>query len=135
MNDPWISSKSPYAAPGDVEADKDPIWSSETGDIGGRRRSNSSDRQTERGTGNKEEDEYELLHGTETEHGHHPGRPWDSSYGAEPSHNILPDTDTGYHGASSAYTAPSALSPSSYSPQRQDGPVPFPTAPHGYGDR
>lgn len=63
------------------------------------------DAHTERG-GDQEEDEYTLLHSTETDEGRHPGRRWDAQSG------LRPTVDTEYRGAS--YHTPSALSPSSY---------------------
>lgn len=48
--------------------------------------SDDDDRHTERG-GNQEEDEYALLHSTETDEGRHPGRPlsWgDDRFGRDP---------------------------------------------------
>jgi hypothetical protein len=56
---------------------KDPTWSTEIEPVDNHRDSHDSfddDSRTERG-GNQEEDEYALLHSTETDEGRHPGRP------------------------------------------------------------
>jgi hypothetical protein len=52
------------------ETHKDNAWSAEIENAD----SDDEDRRTERG-GNQEEDEYALLHSTETDEGRHPGRP------------------------------------------------------------
>jgi hypothetical protein len=67
-------SVNPHYVSGD--ASKDNAWSAEieTG-------RESEDRLTEHG-GNQQEDEYALLHSTETDEGRHPGRPL--SWGAKP---------------------------------------------------
>ena len=78
--------ENPYYASGDNS--KDNAWSTEieTHD------SDDDDRHTERG-GNQEEDEYALLHSTETDQGRHPGRPlsWGEDRNGEPY-----DRPTGY---------------------------------------
>ncbi|KAF2637873.1 hypothetical protein P280DRAFT_457612 [Massarina eburnea CBS 473.64] len=85
------------------ETGKDAIWSTEIDGPHHRSDSLDEDRHTEHG-GNQQEDEYALLHGTETEDGRHPGRPL--SWGED------------RHGRYAAYAddvppnAPSALSPS-----------------------
>ncbi|KAF2112210.1 hypothetical protein BDV96DRAFT_498676 [Lophiotrema nucula] len=66
------------------ETQKDNAWSTEIEQPD----SDSDDRHTERG-GNQEEDEYALLHSTETDEGRHPGRPlsWgdeNGRYGRDP---------------------------------------------------
>ena len=58
------------AIPGDTA--KDTTWSTEIET--GHRESDDDDRRTEHG-GNQQEDEYALLHSTETDEGRHPGRP------------------------------------------------------------
>jgi hypothetical protein len=58
----------PHHASG--ESHKDNAWSTEIE----QQDSDDEDRHTERG-GNQEEDEYALLHSTETDEGRHPGRP------------------------------------------------------------
>jgi hypothetical protein len=58
------------AIPGDTA--KDTTWSTEIET--GQRDSEDDDRRTEHG-GNQQEDEYALLHSTETDEGRHPGRP------------------------------------------------------------
>jgi hypothetical protein len=60
--------QNPHHAGGETQ--KDNAWSTE---IEGHE-SDDDDRHTERG-GNQEEDEYALLHSTETDEGRHPGRP------------------------------------------------------------
>lgn len=64
-------SPNPHHITGDSSAAKDNAWSTE---IETARDSHDSDRQTEHG-GNQQEDEYALLHSTETDEGRHPGRP------------------------------------------------------------
>ncbi|KAF2263864.1 hypothetical protein CC78DRAFT_261531 [Lojkania enalia] len=64
------------------ETQKDNAWDTEIGNHD----SDDEDRHTERG-GNQEEDEYALLHSTETDEGRHPGRPlsWgDDRYSGNP---------------------------------------------------
>jgi hypothetical protein len=64
------------------ETQKDNAWSTEIEQPD----SDDEDRRTERG-GNQEEDEYALLHSTETDEGRHPGRPlsWgDDRFGSQP---------------------------------------------------
>jgi hypothetical protein len=134
MTDPWLSEPKSYApTSSSLEANKDPAWSADTQEIDNpnHRRSSSSGRGTQRG-GNKEEDEYELLHGTETYEGHHPGRQWaDEGEYSGAAHHV----DTSYQGAHS-YEAPSALSPDGYHSESpglgRPSPVEFPSAPHGY---
>lgn len=66
---PYESQKiNPHHAGG--ESHKDNAWSTEIEQAD----SDDEDRHTERG-GNQEEDEYALLHSTETDEGRHPGRP------------------------------------------------------------
>lgn len=65
------SSVNPHHASG--ESAKDNAWSTEI-ETGHRDSVDSTDRHTERG-GNQEEDEYALLNSTETDEGRHPGRP------------------------------------------------------------
>ncbi|OCK79680.1 hypothetical protein K432DRAFT_382870 [Lepidopterella palustris CBS 459.81] len=74
---PYISTKSYNPSGGDhsLEANKDNAWSADTHDIDHlHRESDDDDTRTERG-GNQEEDEYALLHSTDTDEGRHPGRP------------------------------------------------------------
>jgi hypothetical protein len=114
---PWLGKSSDYGlTPGGVEGGKDGgVWSTDTHDIDHAAHHNrTGSGGTERG-GNQEEDEHELLHGTETEGGYHPGRRYD-----EDQHNRYDDpphlADTSYKGAhGSAYEVPpSTLSPDGY---------------------
>ena len=70
------SSENPHYASGDSAYNnpKDTTWSTEIETAHGRDSSDSLDRHTEHG-GNQQEDEYALLHSTETDEGRHPGRP------------------------------------------------------------
>lgn len=84
---PYESDKiNPHHASGDNAAAKDNAWSTEIET----HESDDEDRHTEHG-GNQQEDEYALLHSTETDEGRHPGRPlsWGAgnrdSYGRNPS--------------------------------------------------
>jgi hypothetical protein len=68
---PYLSEKiNPHHASG--ETTKDTTWSAEIDQP--HRDSDEEDRRTEHG-GNQQEDEYALLHSTETDEGRHPGRP------------------------------------------------------------
>jgi hypothetical protein len=68
---PYVSEKiNPHHASG--ETAKDTTWSTEIDQP--HRNSDEEDRHTEHG-GNQQEDEYALLHSTETDEGRHPGRP------------------------------------------------------------
>ncbi|KAF2798377.1 hypothetical protein K505DRAFT_267742 [Melanomma pulvis-pyrius CBS 109.77] len=84
---PYESDKiNPHHASGDNAAAKDNAWSTEIET----HESDDEDRHTEHG-GNQQEDEYALLHSTETDEGRHPGRPlsWGAgnrdSYGRNPA--------------------------------------------------
>jgi len=69
---PYQSKKSnPHYISG--ETSKDNAWSAEI-ETSHRDSSDSTDRHTDHG-GNQQEDEYALLHGTDTDEGRHPGRP------------------------------------------------------------
>lgn len=113
--DPWLAPEGQagaYKAPqGDVEdgrQSKDPIWDPHYTDpnVIPDDDEHVDETHMEHG-GDQAEDEYTLLHSTETDEGRHPGRRWDASMG--------PPVDTGYHGAAGGnYRAPSALSPSSH---------------------
>ncbi|KAF2824059.1 hypothetical protein CC86DRAFT_447621 [Ophiobolus disseminans] len=71
----------PHHITGDSSAAKDNAWSTEIETA--HRDSDDDDRRTEHG-GNQQEDEYALLHSTETDEGRHPGRPlsWGEERGA-----------------------------------------------------
>jgi len=121
--DPWLSpeSKQAYAAtPGGLEtgrasASKDPIWDANTRELDGHNDEESDDgTRTERG-GDQGQDEYALLHSTDTDEGRHPGNPvhW-GPLGSHPTGMAQqPHIDTEYRGAQT-YQAPSALSPDGY---------------------
>lgn len=122
---PWLGKSSAYGAPGGIEGGKDTVWSTDTHDIdqaAHHHRTGSSG--TERG-GNQEEDEYQLLHGTETEGGYHPGRRFDEDqhnrYDAPPHSDIA---DTSYKGAAhdGYHGPPSTLSPDGYERSSADYP-------------
>lgn len=104
---PYDSKKeNPYYASGDNS--KDNAWSTEIE----AHDSDDDDRRTERG-GNQEEDEYALLHSTETDQGRHPGRPlsWGEDRNGEPY-----DRPTGYadYRNSTNEYGTDALSPGGY---------------------
>ncbi|KAF2647178.1 hypothetical protein K491DRAFT_723649 [Lophiostoma macrostomum CBS 122681] len=87
---------------------KDPTWSTEIEPVDHRDSHDSfDDSRTERG-GNQEEDEYALLHSTETDEGRHPGRPlsWGEDRRPVPPYASLHDE------------GPSALSPGGYDDYR-----------------
>ncbi|KAF2490604.1 hypothetical protein BU16DRAFT_518034 [Lophium mytilinum] len=121
---PYASSKpSPHASGGDSSLEhgvKDNTWSADTHEL------NDSDDETrtERG-GNQEEDEYALLHSTDTDEGRHPGRPL--SWGENP-HDPVPE----YRYDHDEHT--SALSPGGYEEYRRPAP-PAPGYSFSGGDR
>jgi hypothetical protein len=137
---PWLG-KEYGLTPSDPEAggNKDPVWSTDTHDIGAdddhNRRAPSDG--TDRG-GDQEEDEYHLLHGAaDAEPDHRPGRRWDQRADAEYQRDDTsyapppPEYDTEYRGAH-GYHAPhhdGYEDPSESEPQQ---PVSFPSAPYGY---
>lgn len=94
------------------ETHKDNAWSTEMDHHGD---SDDEDRHTERG-GRQEEDEYALLHSTETDDGRHPGRPlsWgEDRFGRPPypgyddnSNALSPGGYEEYRGAAGATSAP-----------------------------
>lgn len=99
-----------------LEAQNKDAWSADTHEID--HPDNDSDHHTERG-GNQEEDEYHLLHGTDTDEGRHPGQP--VGWGGQQRY----DEDTSYRGQ---YDDPrqtvqdlhaSALSPGGYEDYRR----------------
>lgn len=106
------------------ETQKDNAWSTEIE----HHDSDEEDRHTERGS-NQEEDEYALLHSTETDEGRHPGRPlsWgDNRFGREgpvaPPYAAYDD-----HGTN-------ALSPGGYEEYRREaGSDITASAPYGAG--
>ncbi|KAF2738592.1 hypothetical protein EJ04DRAFT_509475 [Polyplosphaeria fusca] len=95
----------PHHASGETAA-KDNAWSAE---IENGRDSDDEDRRTERG-GNQEEDEYALLHSTETDEGRHPGRPlsWGDNRFRDPVPPYAHDDNA------------NALSPGGYEEYRRD---------------
>lgn len=119
---PYQSAKQD-AHHGSGDNGKDNAWSTEM-EHHDAHDSDDDDRRTERG-GNQEEDEYALLHSTETDEGRHPGRPL--SWGDD--HNR-----TGYPSAHDAGHVPmpyaayndnsnNALSPGGYDEYRDAAPV------------
>ncbi|KAF2669126.1 hypothetical protein BT63DRAFT_455101 [Microthyrium microscopicum] len=140
VTEPWLG-KNAYAVPGGAEdANKDPAWSTDmhddTGYGGGydAQHNRTGSAGTEHG-GDKEEDEFQLLHGSSSDSIHrdpqagaHPGRPWEESRYGRPESGDVRDEDTSYGGG--AYHAPSALSPTTgYSPHETE---PYPQTPYGY---
>jgi hypothetical protein len=121
-----------------MEGAKDTTWSADTHDleVEGSSHNRHESSGTERG-GDQEEDEFHLLHGTEAEQGHHPGRRWEDDpahrYGDGPDDDHHYDgppqyQDTEYRGAHSSYQPPSSLSPDQY----EQSSAAFPSAPYGY---
>ena len=99
---------------------KDNAWSTEI-EPAHRDSHDSDDRRTEHG-GNQQEDEYALLHSTETDEGRHPGRPL--SWGEDQRRH------TGYAAYDDGH---SALSPGGYEEYRRDAvPVGQPHGGQGY---
>ncbi|KAJ4308922.1 hypothetical protein N0V94_009158 [Neodidymelliopsis sp. IMI 364377] len=98
------SDPNPHYASGDNG--KDNAWSTE---IEQQNDSDDDDRHTERG-GNQEEDEYALLHSTETDQGRHPGRPlsWGEDRNGDPYERPPTQGYADYRDASDA------LSPGGY---------------------
>ncbi|KAF2474128.1 uncharacterized protein BDR25DRAFT_332308 [Lindgomyces ingoldianus] len=104
---------------------KDNTWSSEYEAPG--RESDEEDRHTERG-GNQEEDEYALLHSTETDEGRHPGRPL--SWGDDRYNRAPAPPYAGYDDDAAA----NALSPGGYEEYRREAGAPQPPHGGGYGN-
>ncbi|KAF2028461.1 hypothetical protein EK21DRAFT_26032, partial [Setomelanomma holmii] len=105
----------PHHVSGESSA-KDNAWSTE---IETGRHSSDSDRHTEHG-GNQADDEYALLHSTETDEGRHPGRPlsWGDERTGYASKPVPPYAD--YRDFAGA----DALSPGGYEDYRRDAGVP-----------
>jgi len=135
---PWLGKDYGRAATDPESGNKDPVWSTDTQDIGGEDDHNRAPSDgTDRG-GDQEEDEYHLLQGgTESELGHHPGRRWnqqdDTEYPPPP-----PEYDTEYRGAHD-YQTPGAVHNDEYlqdpSELQAHRPVTFPSTPYGYRGR
>ncbi|KAJ4302610.1 hypothetical protein N0V90_001499 [Kalmusia sp. IMI 367209] len=104
------------------ENNKDNAWSTEI-EHHDAHDSDDDDRRTERG-GNQEEDEYALLHSTETDEGRHPGRPlsWGDDHRVGGSGYAPAGHDSGH--VQMPYAAyddgNSALSPGGYEEYRRD---------------
>ncbi|KAL5459478.1 hypothetical protein PMIN06_002817 [Paraphaeosphaeria minitans] len=118
---PYISTKQdPHHNGGDNS--KDNAWSTDIEHHDGRD-SDEEDRRTEHG-GNQQEDEYALLHSTETDEGRHPGRPlsWGEDHRVGGSY-VAPSHSEGHvqmpYAAYNDDTA-SALSPGGYEEYRRD---------------
>jgi hypothetical protein len=107
---PYASSRpNPHAMGGDSSLEsnpKDNTWSADTHDLA----DSDDETRTERG-GNQEEDEYALLHSTDTDEGRHPGRPL--SWG-EGVNEPLPEY---------RYDNATALSPGGYEEYRRPAPA------------
>lgn len=103
----------PHQAAGGIEAQTKDAWSADTHEID-HPNDVEDETRTERG-GNQEEDEYALLHSTDTDEGRHPGRPlsWgEDRYGGQPAPP---------YGAYEEHHMPSAVSPGGYEEYRQSG--------------
>ena len=120
------SSENTHYASGDSAYNnpKDAAWSTEIETANGRDSSDSLDRRTDRG-GNQEEDEYALLHSTETDEGRHPGRPlsWgedrNGTYGSGGRGAVPPYAE--YRDSSASIAAGvDALSPGGYEEFRRE---------------
>ncbi|KAF2004502.1 hypothetical protein P154DRAFT_519362 [Amniculicola lignicola CBS 123094] len=119
----------PHHAGGELP-NKDNAWSTEIE----AHDSDDDDRHTERG-GNQEEDEYALLHSTETDEGRHPGRPlsWGDDRRASDGYQGHPAPPYVNYGDDNT----SALSPGGYEEYRREGAAHGPDhgapAPYGAG--
>lgn len=100
---------------------KDNAWSTE---IDHHNDSDDDDRHTERG-GRQEEDEYALLHSTETDEGRHPGRPlnWGEDRFRESTARPYAAYDSNVD----------TLSPGGYEEYRRAAQAPEVAAPYGSG--
>ncbi|KAL6706735.1 hypothetical protein ACN47E_005277 [Coniothyrium glycines] len=100
------------------ESAKDNAWSTEI-ETGHRASTDSVDRHTEHG-GNQQEDEYALLHGTETDEGRHPGRPlsWGEDRNGGYGRTSAPYADYGSDGRNGV--GADALSPGGYEDYRRE---------------
>ena len=123
---PYQSSKeNTHYASGDSAYNnpKDTTWSTEIETANGRDSTDSLDRRTDRG-GNQEEDEYALLHSTETDEGRHPGRPlsWgedrNGTYGSGGRTTVPPYAE--YRDSGSIAAGVDALSPGGYEEYRRE---------------
>ena len=119
---PYQSAKQdPHHISGDTS--KDNAWSTEIEHHDGRD-SDEEDRRTERG-GNQEEDEYALLHSTETDEGRHPGRPlsWGEDHRVGGPYRPAAHDDGPVPMPYAAYNDDnnSALSPGGYEDYRREG--------------
>lgn len=102
------------------ETSKDNAWSTEI-ETGHRESTDSVDRHTEHG-GNQQEDEYALLHSTETDEGRHPGRPlsWGEERAGSYGRPVPPYAD--YRDGTAATS--DALSPGGYDDYRREAGAP-----------
>lgn len=105
------------------ESAKDNAWSTEIETGNNRDSMDSTGRHTDHG-GNQHDDEYALLHSTETDEGRHPGRPlsWGDGRPVPPYADYR---DDGHAGAD-------ALSPGGYEDYRREAGAPPPAAGSGY---
>ncbi|USP78591.1 uncharacterized protein yc1106_05865 [Curvularia clavata] len=111
------SSENPHYASGDSAYNnpKDAAWSTEIETANGRDSTDSLDQRTEHG-GNQQEDEYALLHSTETDEGRHPGRPLSWGEGR----TVPPYADYSSHSRVNSAAGIDALSPGGYEEYRRD---------------
>ena len=112
------------------ETTKDNAWSAEM-ETGHRDSVDSADRHTEHG-GNQQEDEYALLHSTETDEGRHPGRPlsWGEDRAGGYARPAPPYADYRDDGRSGG---PDALSPGGYDEFRHEAGTGIQVKPPGSG--
>jgi hypothetical protein len=118
------SSQDPHYASGDPSAynnPKDSTWSTEIESGNHRDSTDSVDRHTEHG-GNQQEDEYALLHSTETDEGRHPGRPlsWGEERNAYGGGRSVPPYADYREDRGSIAAGVDALSPGGYDEYRRE---------------
>lgn len=119
------------------ESAKDNAWSTEIETANNRDSMDSTGRHTDHG-GDQQEDEYALLHSTETDEGRHPGRPlsWGedrTGYGrpVPPYADYRDDGRTGAGGA--AVAGADALSPGGYDDYRREAGAPAAGSGYSFG--
>jgi len=129
----YETGDSSYNPAGATDNAKDTTWSTEIETAHGRDSSDSvDDRRTEHG-GNQQEDEYALLHSTDTDEGRHPGRPlsWGeernasvyggaSVVGSMGGRTVPPYADYSVERRGSIAAGVDALSPGGYDEFRRD---------------
>jgi hypothetical protein len=117
-NAPWDSPMPDHSASA-LEAQHKDAWSTDTHEID--HPDHDSDTQTERG-GRQEEDEYALLHSTDTDEGRHPGRPW----GSEQRYDEDPAYHRGRYEDARGEVPNNALSPTGYDDYSRPGNFGYP---------